>query len=70
MEPWLVETLVDRERFHGGCYRAANWRILGETSGRGRMDREHHRHGAEVKTVMVYPWVKDAARRLREGNGG
>lgn len=70
MEPWLVETLVDRERFHGGCYRAANWRILGETSGRGRMDREHHRHGAEVKTVMVYPLVKDAARRLREGDGG
>ncbi len=46
MDPWLVETLVDRERFHGGCYRAANLILLGETSGRGRMDRKHQRHEA------------------------
>ncbi|MDY7011642.1 MAG: DUF4338 domain-containing protein [Planctomycetota bacterium] len=70
VDPWLVETLVDRERFHGGCYRAANFIVLGETSGRGRMDRAHQRHGAEVKTVMVYPLVKHAARRLRESHGG
>lgn len=70
IDPWLVETLVDRERFHGGCYRAANFIVLGETSGRGRMDRAHQRHGAEVKTVMVYPLVKDAAIRLRDGFGG
>lgn len=67
LEPWLVETLVDRERFHGGCYRAANWIELGETSGRGRMDRDGKRHGAAVKSVWVYPLVKDAPRRLREG---
>ena len=70
VDPWLVETLVNRERFHGGCYRASNFIVLGETSGRGRMDRAHQRHGAEVKTVMVYPLVKDAARRLRDGCGG
>jgi len=70
VEPWLVETLVDRERFYGGCYRAANWIVVGETSGRGRMDRAHERHGARVKTVMVYPLVKHAARRLRETHGG
>jgi hypothetical protein len=67
LEPWLVETLVDRQRFHGGCYRAANWIEVGQTSGRGRMDRTHKRHGAQVKTVWVYPLVKDAARRLRDG---
>ena len=39
LEPWLVETLVDPGRHHGGCYRAANWVALGATSGRGRMDR-------------------------------
>lgn len=66
LEPWLVETLVDRQRFYGGCYRAANWTVLGETSGRGRMDRGHLRHGAEVKTVLVYPLVKNAVRRLRD----
>ncbi|MDB4444303.1 DUF4338 domain-containing protein [bacterium] len=67
LEPWLVETLVDRQRFYGGCYRAANWIVLGETSGRGRMDRAHQRHGAQVKTVLVYPLVKNAVRRLRDG---
>jgi hypothetical protein len=70
VDPWLVETLVDRERFYGGCYRAANFIVVGETSGRGRMDRAHQRHGARVKTVLVYPLVKHAARRLREHHGG
>lgn len=67
LEPWLAETLVDRQRFHGGCYRAANWIELGQTSGRGRMDRAHQRHGAHVKTVLVYPLIKNATRRLTEG---
>jgi hypothetical protein len=69
VEPFLVETLVDRERFHGGCYRAANFLFLGETSGRGRMDRFHRREGEKVKTVLVYPLVKDAVRRIK-GLGG
>ena len=67
VDPWLVETLVDRQRFYGGCYRAANWIVLGETSGRGRMDRTNERHGAQVKTVLVYPLVKNATRWLTEG---
>jgi len=53
LEPWLVETLVDRGRYYGGCYRAANFIVLGETTGRGRMDRGHQRHGAQIKTVLV-----------------
>jgi hypothetical protein len=65
--PWLVETMVDRKRYYGGCYRAANWIVLGETSGRGRMDRHQERHGADVKTVLVYPLVKNAALRLASG---
>ncbi|HDY83194.1 MAG TPA: DUF4338 domain-containing protein [Halieaceae bacterium] len=67
VQPFLVETLVDQQRFHGGCYRAANWIEVGQTSGRGRMDRTHQRHGAQIKTVLVYPLVKHAARRLRDG---
>ena len=66
VEILLVETLVDQSRYRGDCYRAANWICLGQTSGRGRMDRRHLRHGAAVKTVFVYPLVKDAARHLRE----
>jgi hypothetical protein len=67
VDPWLVETLVDRQRFHGGCYRAANWTVLGETTGRGRMDKTHQRHGAQVKTVLVYPLVKNARGKLTTG---
>jgi hypothetical protein len=69
VEPLLAETLVDRNRFHGGCYRAANWIELGETTGRGRMDRANRRRGECVKTILVYPLVKNALCRLR-GDGG
>ena len=57
IEPALVETLVDSRRYHGGCYRAANWIALGQTSGRGRMDRHRRRDGAAPKTIFVYPLV-------------
>lgn len=67
VRPLLLETMVDASRFRGTCYRAANWLPLGETTGRGRMDRHHRRHGAAPKQVLVYPLVADAARRLREG---
>ena len=66
VEPWLVETLVDPSRHHGGSYRAANWVALGATTGRGRMDRHCRRVGEAPKTVLVYPLVRDAKRRLRE----
>jgi hypothetical protein len=65
VEPLLVETLVDESRYSGHCYRAANWIWLGQTAGRGRMDREHQREGAAPKAVWVYPLVANAAQRLR-----
>ncbi|MFQ5778884.1 MAG: DUF4338 domain-containing protein [Terriglobia bacterium] len=65
--PLLVETLVDPARYTGGCYRAANWVELGETSGRGRDDRGHQRHGASPKRLWVYPLRRDAVERLRDG---
>ena len=64
--PLLLETLVDPSRYRGTCYRAANWIELGMTTGRGRMDREHRRHGVCPKTVLVLPLVKDPRRVLRE----
>ena len=65
VEPVLAETLVDSSRYSGHCYRAANWLRLGETSGRGRMDRGHLREGVAPKSVWVYPLVADATQRLR-----
>jgi hypothetical protein len=70
VDPWLAETLVDAARYSGGCYRAANWILVGTTSGRGRMDRAHQRHGAHPKSVWVCPLVSDARARLCGGEGG
>lgn len=63
--PLLLETLVDTARFRGICYRAANWIHVGQTAGRGRMDREHKAHGQAVKDIYVYPLVRNAVQRLR-----
>jgi hypothetical protein len=62
--PLLLETLVDGNCFRGTCYRAANWIHVGQTAGRGRMDREHKAHGQAVKDIYVYPLVRDARQRL------
>jgi len=53
--PVLMETLVDRKRFKGTCYKAANWIHMGQTTGRGRMDRDNNQQGASVKEIFVYP---------------
>jgi hypothetical protein len=53
-KPVLLETFVDRDRFKGTCYRAANWVRLGETKGRGRMDREQRKE-EPVRSIWVYP---------------
>ena len=62
--PLLLETLVDAKRFRGTCYRAANWIHVGQTSGRGRMDREHTAHGQAIKDIYVYPLAREARQRL------
>jgi len=51
--PWLVETFVDPARFHGTCYRAANWQRLGQTFGSGKQGAGYVYHGV-VKEVYVY----------------
>lgn len=66
VRPLLLETMVDVSRFAGTCYRAANFLPLGSTTGRGRMDRQHRRHGAAPKQVLVYPLAVQAQQRLRE----
>ena len=61
--PRLVETFVDGERFTGVCYRAANWREVGETTGRGRQDRQHTARRAK-KRVFLYALDARARERL------
>jgi len=62
--PLLLETLVDAQRFLGTCHRAANWIYVGQTAGRGRMDREHKAHGQAIKDIYVYLLVRDARQQL------
>jgi hypothetical protein len=61
--PLLLETLVDVTRFNGTCYRAANWIALGETTGRGRMDR-HHKALGKPKRIFVLPLHRHVQQRL------
>jgi hypothetical protein len=60
---WLLETFVDRERFRGTCYRAANWIHLGVTTGRGKNDLTH-KPNRSLKDILVYPLVADFRARL------
>ena len=69
VRPLLLETLVDSARFAGTCYRAANWLEVGRTSGRGRMDRAHQRHGEGSKTIFLYPLLDDVRWRLQHADG-
>lgn len=52
--PALLETFVDPEKYRGACYKAANWIFLGQTAGRGRMDRYTKRPFTR-KHIYVYP---------------
>jgi hypothetical protein len=52
--PVLLETFVEKERFEGTCYKAANWIYVGDTQGRGKLDIRHE-HKVPVKAVWVYP---------------
>jgi hypothetical protein len=67
IRPVLMETLVDTSRYRGTCYRAANWIHLGSTSGRGRQDRRHERHGQSPKAIYVYPLTSRYREALLAG---
>ena len=60
---YYLETFIDRQRFRGTCYRAANWKVLGVTTGRGKDDLTH-KANRPIKEVLGYPLVKDFRERL------
>jgi hypothetical protein len=51
---YFLETFVDPERFRGTCYRAANWVLLGRTTGRGKNDQTN-RLNRSIKEVLAFP---------------
>jgi hypothetical protein len=58
---YFAETFIDPERFRGTCYRAANWVLLGRTTGRGKDDLTH-RQNRSIKEVYGLPLT----RKFRE----
>ena len=58
---YLLETFVDPQRFRGTCYRAANWVVVGRTTGRGKNDLTH-KPNRSIKEVLALP----VHRRFRE----
>ena len=62
---YFVETFIDPQRFRGTCYRAANWTVMGQTTGRGKADLTHQANRS-IKQVLGYPLVKDFRQRLSQ----
>ena len=58
---YFLETFVDPERFRGTCYRAANWVVMGKTTGRGKQSNSYVPNRS-IKEVLGY----SLARRFRE----
>lgn len=63
---YFLETFVDPTRFRGTCYRAANWVVLGRTTGRGKWDLTH-RPNRPIKDVLGYPLTPHFRTRLAAG---
>lgn len=64
--PLMFETFVDKERFHGTCYKAANWLYTGDTKGRGKWD-QYNQNLSTIKEIYLYPLAKNAKHLLRYG---
>lgn len=66
---WLVETFVDRDRFAGTAYRAANWQRIGPTQGRGRQGPDPRVRSTSIKELFVYPLHRHFRQRLQRASG-
>jgi Domain of unknown function (DUF4338) len=64
---YFLETFIDPARFRGSCYRAANWKLLGWTTGRGKDDVHHRGPNRSLKQVLGYPLIADFRERLQMG---
>jgi hypothetical protein len=62
---YLLETFIDRERFSGACYRAANWIVVGQTTGRGK-DSTSKKANRSIKQILVLPLHRRFRQRLSQ----
>jgi len=61
---YLAETFVDNARFEGICYKAANWKYVGQTKGSAKKGNSYHYHG-QSKAIYLYPLHRHFRRFLR-----
>jgi hypothetical protein len=54
---YFLETFTDPARYKGTCYRAANWVVLGKTSGRGN-NAPTYEQRVPIKLIMAYPLTR------------
>jgi hypothetical protein len=62
---YFLETFIDPERFRGTCYKAANWVLMGRTTGRGKQSNSYVPNRS-IKEVLGLPLTK-RFRELLEG---
>jgi hypothetical protein len=62
---YLLETFVEEAKFKGTCYKAANWKYLGQTKGSAKRGSAHEYHG-NIKGVYVYPLSRNFREKLIE----
>jgi hypothetical protein len=62
---WFLETFVDPQRNRGTCYLAANWLVLGRTTGRGKNDQTG-KPNRPIKIMLGYPLRRDFRERLSQ----
>jgi hypothetical protein len=64
VEPLLVETFVDRSRLTGLSLKAANWRRIGQSTGRGRLGSQEP--SQTIKDIWVFPLGQQARSQLQK----
>jgi hypothetical protein len=62
--PLLLETFVEKSRFRGTCYNAANWTLLGQTKGRGKLGPAG-KQSVPIKDLWIYPLHRRFREKLR-----
>jgi hypothetical protein len=63
---YFAETFIDPGRFRGTCYRAANWKLLGLTTGRGKNDHTY-KPNRPIKEVLGLPLTPRFRELLQAG---
>lgn len=63
---YFAETFIDPGRFRGACYRAANWKVLGLTTGRGKNDHTY-KPNRPIKEVLGLPLTPQFRELLQGG---